>query len=281
MHATNPVNERTPHAIHRSAHCAPCAPSAATRTADRAMPVPTPAYGIQDNPGRPYAARRSRTIAVVSTIASALATPPANRSTMNAAIAVVSPIAAVVAALSARAPRSQRRGPPCMRARTAARAPSRWPRKLDDAMSPLAAGVRPSVSVMNGRIGVYANRPTPNPTARATRPPSAIANALPDEGFGEICRAESMFRMAGSNASLTCDSCSPRPSASRRTSMLARCPEPTRLPGGRGTPGQSADSLPLHVCSRTFDAQLPRYASFPTSGRAEPGRGSAPTPPRP
>ena len=123
-------------------------------TEETAMPAPTPANGIHESPDRPAAASRSRTRAVERTIASALATPPAKRRTMNAGIAVVRPMPAVVTTLRESAPRSQVRLSPGIRVRTAASAPSRWPRKLADATRPPSAGVRSRSAAMYGRIGV-------------------------------------------------------------------------------------------------------------------------------
>ena len=152
--ATSPSRASAPLASHRLSHPAPVAANPDTSTAETAMPTPTPANGIHDSSERPAAASRSRTSPDASTIASALATPPAKRSARNAAISAVSPIAAVVVALRTSAPSSHPRRPPGMRTRAAAIAPTRWPSRLADATSPPSDGVRPRSSAMNGRIGV-------------------------------------------------------------------------------------------------------------------------------
>ena len=52
-HANSPSSERTPLPSHSVDQSAPRAASPATRTAERAIPAPTPAYGIHESPGRP------------------------------------------------------------------------------------------------------------------------------------------------------------------------------------------------------------------------------------
>ena len=118
------------------------------------MPTPTPANGIHERAGRPAATSRSSTSPVAITMANALASPPAKRSSRNPDVSAVSPIAAVVAALSASTPSSQGLRPPGMRTQAAARAPTRWPNRFAEATSPLTAGARSRRSAMNGRIGV-------------------------------------------------------------------------------------------------------------------------------
>ena len=83
-----------------------------------------------------------------NTIASAPAAPFANRRTRNGPRPVVSAMAPVVRPLTARAPSSQPAGLPGKDRRAAASAPSRYPRKLAEAISPASGLPSASPAVM-------------------------------------------------------------------------------------------------------------------------------------
>ncbi len=79
--ASVPAKDSSPLPSHSDRHEQPALVNAATRTADAAIPVPTPAKWSADSSGRRASVRCSRTTAVATTRTMALAAPPRKRRT--------------------------------------------------------------------------------------------------------------------------------------------------------------------------------------------------------
>jgi hypothetical protein len=89
------------------------------------IPTRTPAKWRAERPGRPDAAKRSRTRAEENTSANALAAPPTKRSARKGVSPDVAAMAPVVSPLAARLPSSQARREPGSPGTVAASAPAR------------------------------------------------------------------------------------------------------------------------------------------------------------
>ena len=117
--------EVKPLANHSERQPPPHAVRLETRTADRAIPVPTPAKWTAARFGLPAALRRSSTSAEAKTSPKALATPPAKRRARKIIVDEARAIAAVVRELTVKASRSQRRREPGRMGVAASSAPAR------------------------------------------------------------------------------------------------------------------------------------------------------------
>jgi hypothetical protein len=78
----------------------------------------------------------------------------------------------VVMALPPKPASSQKRRVPGKPGLAATNAPTKYPIKLADAISPALNLERPSPAIITGSMGVYAKRPIPIPTAKPIMPPS-------------------------------------------------------------------------------------------------------------
>lgn len=119
------ANERAPLATHRDCQEWPSFSIAPTSAAETATPIPTPEKCSAEKPLRPTSASRSNSSADAIIRTNALAAPPRKRSTRKDSMSSASPMAAVVTALTVRAPSSHRRCEPGNLGKAASKAPMR------------------------------------------------------------------------------------------------------------------------------------------------------------